>query len=156
MAVYNVTIEARATVADESKSITVKYEAEDYHQAWVGARTVCRMGSHPSLRIFRDEEGEALKIQAGVWTVRKIFVEGTRKKGKQRMTSLTADQLLELIDNRNIRMSKELRRTLTEVIDGGGSEGLRITVAAARRLGLLSEDAEEEEEGEELARVGNE
>lgn len=148
MATYNVTIEAKATAADSAEMLTVQYEAPDYHEAWVGARTVCRMGSHPKLRIFTKDD-EPISIPAGVYTVRKIFVENTRKSGKQRMTTLSAQQLLQLLDDRGVRTSKNLRETLVEALGQSEGEGVRITVATARRLGLISDEVPRLEAGNE-------
>lgn len=154
MALYDVTITTKATPSQPSEMRVIKYETTDYTAAWVGSRTVCRLGT-----LFKDdprcknpktarefwslEEGKFVKFELSpaVWTVRSIFVEGTRKTGKQRMTNLQLDDIKRILEDRGVKINKKLDDALTEVL--GSTEGLRVTVAVARRLGLAEELDEE-------------
>lgn len=148
MATYRVLLEAKATVAQAAVQLTVKYDDEDYNAAWVGARTVCRLGTlfkddpnckKPSnAREFFHEDGKPCPVNAGVFTVRRIFAENTRKKGKQRMTILTAEELMQVLASREIEVSDELKSVFDSAINAGG--GIKITVATAKRLGLDPKD----------------
>lgn len=144
MTKYHVIIESRATAAQAALRQTVVYEVEDYDTAWVGARTVCRLGT-----LFRDDPrckiaslareffdmatGQPFHVQPGAWIVRRIFVDGTRKTGKQRMTSLTAEQLAAVLAAQEVAITPDVEAALRDLL---GNEGLRITTAAARSLGI--------------------
>lgn len=144
MAVYRVTLERRVGLGEEPVTVTVRYACETYNEAWVGARTVCRLGTDRK-RVFRRdddstfEDAPSFTCGPAEYTVRSIFAENTRKKGKKRMMNLSSEQLLKVVEDRKIRTSQALRDVLVEVLDG--SDGLRITVATARRLGVAEEEA---------------
>lgn len=141
MARYHVHIDTKATVAQGSEALKVIYDAPDYNDAWVGARSVCRYGTFfeadgakgGQIREFFFPDGEPCRLKPGVYTVRQIFAEKTRKTGKQRMTVLTSDDLLALMTKRNLTITPTLQQALEEAMKEGG---LRITVAQARRLGI--------------------
>lgn len=139
---YHVIIESKATASQPLRVKTVEYETEDYSVAWVGARTVCRLGTlfrddprcrNPSMaREFFDLEGDRFPIAPGAWVVRRIFVDGTRKTGKQRMTNLTAEQLLTALQTSDVALTPEARAKIEALL----ASGLRITCAMARTLGI--------------------
>ena len=148
MAEYHVGLESRATASQASEYVTVRMIAPTYSDAWVDARTVCRLGTN-SKRVLKKydedskvsfDEAENFTCAAGVYTVRKIFVANTRKKGKKRMTTLTSDEFLKALSERGIHVSKKLTETLKEVMADSDGGGLRVTSATARRLGIESED----------------
>jgi hypothetical protein len=139
--VYHVKICKPATPGVPEEIIVVRHQAEEYKAAWVSARTVCRMGSNARriFKVFDDTpfaEAEEFVVRAGVYTVKHIFVEDTRKRGKTRMTTITGDELLALVDEHCPDTSPELRQAMKEAIQDGG---VRITQASARRLGLMKE-----------------
>jgi len=147
--VYRVTLQLRTLENDPTNFVIVEYAAEDYHASWVGARTVCRLGT-----AFRDEvklkeprefwqrvetaDGTTVRQKfhcaPGAYTVRNIFVEGTRKRGVKRMTFLSAEQIVQVIRQRELEITPELEALLQSLL--AGSEGVKVTVATARRLGL--------------------
>lgn len=147
---YHVLLESKATLSQDSQTVTVSYSAPTYQDAWVGARSVCRLGTDfdkgdKSQRQFfaMDEDGEVTEpfsVQPAVWTVRRIFVENTRKQGKRRMTTVDAETFLRVVGERKIKMSKPLEDLLTEVLKEAG--GAKITVATARRLGIKTPETE--------------
>lgn len=143
---YLVTLQSRATPAEQPIVQVVRYRSTDYTEAWVGARTVCRLGTNDK-RVFKVvgeasfEDAAVYPVAAGYWTVRNIFVQNTRKQGKPRMTVITAEQLLAVIDERKVPISPELSSALQSVLQD--SEGVRITVASARRLGLDPQEVQE-------------
>ena len=148
--IYLVTLQSKATAAQEPIIAVVRYRSTDYNEAWVGARSVCRLGTNIERKREFREVSEALwddaapfPVVANVWTVRNIFVQGTRKRGKQRMTVLSVEKLLEIISQRDVPMTDELRAQIAEA----ASEGIRITVASARRMGIQQE---EDEDGDDL------
>ena len=154
MKVYHVMLEAKATVSQDSQTITVAMLAPTYADAWVDARTVARLGTTavdaPRPRVFRHieddkefAESELFHASAGVWTVRRIFVLGTRKTGKRRMKVLDANEFAGLLESRGIKTSAKLAAMLAEVLTESG--GVKITVATARRLGIVLEQDEAEE-----------
>lgn len=147
---YLVSLDLRATLTQPSQTVIVVYFAPDYHEAWVGARVVCRLGTlfeqdskyreGGVTRKFFNEDGDPFPVNPGVYTVRRIFVSDTRKTGKQRMSNLKWADIEALLQKRGIELSTQLGETLRELI--GNSEGLRITSATARRLGLIGENEE--------------
>ena len=152
MTVYHVGIESRPTASEtESVNVTVVYEAPTYHDAWVGARTVCRLGTlfkddpkckapSQAREFFSLDDNEPFHVGPAQWTVRKIFVSGTRKRGRQRMTVISAEDLIKVIANRKIDISDELKQVLQATLTESAEGGLRITHATARRLGLVEDD----------------
>lgn len=155
MAFYEVTLSSKRTVAQPSETVQVMYEAKNYNAAWVGSRTVCRLGT-----LFKDDPRcqkpsnarefwtlttppEKFLVSPSSHTVRAIFVENTRKTGKQRMTTLSKDEILKVLQDRKIPVSGKLETALSEVFDG--TDGLRITTAVAHRLGLKLEEAESDD-----------
>lgn len=145
MARYHVLLESRPTPTQESELVKVMYNAPDYRESWVGARTVCRLGT-----LFRDDPGcknpanarefydlktgEAFRVSPSYYTVRHIFAENSRKTGKPRMTSITSQQLVDVMKAQGVAVSKKLEHTLSTIIDPAG--GVRVTAATAKRLGV--------------------
>lgn len=148
---YHVLIESKATLTQEAEVKTVSYESPTYQDAWVGARTVCRMGTNhgqesktPRHFFMLDEDGNATEtpFECGPaeYTVRRIFVENTRKQGKRRMTSVNAETFMQVVTDQKIKISPKLQALLTEILDENG--GAKITVATARRLGIKTAETE--------------
>lgn len=149
--IYHVLMESKQTLSQEAETITVSYTAPTYQDAWVGARTVARMGTNfgaekgqPRHFFKLDEDGlttdEPFECGPSVYTVRRIFVQNTRKQGKRRMTTVNAETFLSVVGERKIKMSKALEELLTEVLTEAG--GAKITVATARRLGIKTPETE--------------
>lgn len=136
---YHVFLAKAATPGIPEEQVTVLYQDVDYKAAWVGARTVCRLGTNER-RVFKVADGRAFadadpfSCRAGLYTVKHILVDGTRKKGKQRMTTISGEDLLNLIEAHAPTASPELKEELTRALEGTG--GVRITLASARRLGI--------------------
>lgn len=148
---YHVLLESKQTLSQESQTITVGYDSPTYQDAWVGARTVCRLGTNfdedgKGTRVFytlesdEQEGGVPFAVQPAVYTVRRIFVEGTRKQGKRRMTTVDATTFKAVLGDKKIKMSGALETLLTEVLNEAG--GVKITVATARRLGIVTPETE--------------
>lgn len=149
--VYHVRIEKKATLTQDAEMLTVSYTSPTYQDAWVGARTVCRMGTNhgqdtktPRHFFELDEDGATtdapFNCGPAEYTVRAIFVENTRKQGKRRMTSVNAETFMQVVNDQKIKISPKLQQLLTEILDENG--GAKITVATARRLGIKTAETE--------------
>lgn len=151
MAKYELSLEHKGN----GTHVKVYYVSPEYRDAWVGARTVARMGTlfkddpkcrnASTAREFWLDAELTQKFHTGpaAYIVRHIFAEHTRKKGKARMTTLTQDDLLALFKEQDVPISPELEGALKNVLSETDDGGIRITVAAARRLGLkLAEEQE--------------
>lgn len=150
--VYHVLMESKQTLSQEAETITVSYSAPTYNEAWTGARSVCRLGTNfgaekggINRHFFKlDEDGgttdEPFEVQPSVWTVRRIFVQNTRKQGKRRMTVVNSETFKAVLGDKKIKMSSALETLLTEVLNESG--GVKITVATARRLGIKTPETE--------------
>lgn len=149
--IYHVLIESKATLTQEAEVKTVAYASPTYQDAWVGARTVCRMGTNhgqdtkmPRHFFQLDEDGaitdEPFECGPAQYTVRRIFVQNTRKQGKRRMTSVDGATFMQVVADKKIKMSAPLQALLTEILNESG--GAKITVATARRLGIKTAETE--------------
>lgn len=150
--VYHVLLESKATLSQEAETKTVGYISTNYGEAWPGARTVCRLGTNhgdEAAKVKRefwelDENGEItdtpFEVTPSVYTVRRIFVENTRKQGKKRMTTVDAETFQRVLDDNKIKISAKAMALMTEVLNESG--GAKITVATARRLGIKTAETE--------------
>lgn len=148
---FSVRLEHKSTFA----SVDVMYESPDYREAWVGARSVCRLGTlfeddprrrpKQQTREFYNEDGSRFETGPAVYVVRRILAENTRKRGRPRMTTLSIEDVRKILAERNVKVSAKVDAALEEVL-GAAAGGLQLTVAAARRLGV---PIDEEENGGE-------
>lgn len=148
--VYHVLIESKASLTQASVTRTVGYVSTSYREVWPEARTVCRLGTNhgdAAAKVKRefyelDEDGDLTDTPVHVgpseYTVRRIFVENTRKQGKKRMTTVDAETFAKVLEDNNIKINAKALGLVTEILKESG--GAKITVATARRLGINNAD----------------
>lgn len=113
---YEVSVDRKDKETKDGQGYDLIFFVRDigYKQAWTNSRAVCRLGSehvHEDLRPF-DKDGEPVAIQAGIYTVRKVF-QADKKPAKGK--DLTVVDLVVAAETKGIHVSNKLRELIDEM-----------------------------------------
>lgn len=103
-----------ADAHDETKAhVQFLVKAPNHREAWKTAREVCRSGRGALVRDLTTNELGERKLEPSAHTVTRVLSTETRRRG--RPPKLTANDLLTLADQSDVRVSQRLRKVIDDL-----------------------------------------